>query len=109
MMGAAVWPKQGLWGWGAGSRWVEKMNPDTIRYPFHQVGPKPFLNSMIQLMKKKKNDMTNANASPIKIRYSFGCPLLLQTIGTVTNGVKNMAYHNISAMMSNKLMLFSCY
>jgi hypothetical protein len=87
----------------------DKTNPDAIRYPSDQVGPKPFLNTMTQLMMKKKNDMTNANASPIKIRYSFGCPLLLQTIGTVTNGVKNMAYHNISPIMSNKLMLFFCY
>ena len=52
-------------------------------------------------MIKNTNDITNAIASPIKSRYIFDCLLRLQTIGIVTNGVKNIANHNISPILSN--------
>lgn len=69
--------------------------------PF-QVGPNPFRNKIVQLTMKNTNDITNAIASPIKTRYIFDCLLRLQTIGIVTNGVKNIANHNISPILSNK-------
>ena len=69
--------------------------------PF-QVGPNPSRNKIVQLTMKNTNDITNAIASPIKTRYIFDCLLRLQTIGIVTNGVKNIANHNISPILSNK-------
>ena len=67
-----------------------------------QLGPNPFRNKIVQLMIKNTNDITNAIASPIKTRYVFDCLLRLQTKGIVTNGVKNIANHNISPILSNK-------
>jgi hypothetical protein len=40
---------------------------------------------------------------PNSIRYLFGFVLNLQTIGIVSNGVKNIANHNISPILSNTL------
>jgi hypothetical protein len=69
-----------------------------------QVGPNPFRNKIVQLMIKKTNEITNASASPTKTRYIFDWLLPLQTIGIVTNGVKNIANHNISPILSSNLI-----
>jgi hypothetical protein len=75
-----------------------------------QVGPNPSRNKIVQLMIKNTNDIKNAIASPIKTRCAFDCLLRLQTIGIVTNGVKNIANHNISPILSNKpILVFVCY
>lgn len=52
-------------------------------------------------MIKNTSDIKNAIASPIKTRYVFDCLLRRQTKGIVTNGVKNIANHNISPILSN--------
>ena len=67
-----------------------------------QVGPNPFRNKIVQPMINNTNDITNAMASPIKTRYILDCLLRHQTKGTVTNGVQNIANHNISPILSNK-------
>ena len=60
-------------------------------------------------MIKNTNDIKKAIPSPIKIRYIVDCLLRFQTIGIVTNGVKNIANHKISPILSNKLILvFVC-
>jgi len=69
-----------------------------------QVGPKPSRNKIVQLMIKNTNEIKKAIARPNKIRYIFDCLLRLQTNGIVTKGVKNIANHNISPILSNKLI-----
>ena len=78
--------------------------------PLVYVGPNPFLNKIVQLITKSTSDITKAIARPIKSRYSLDCLLRLQTMGIVTNGVKNIANHNISPILSIKRFLsFVCY
>ena len=70
--------------------------------PSCQVGPNPFRKRIVQLITKNTKDTTNAIASPTKMRYALDCLLRLHTMGIVTNGVKNIANHSISPILSNK-------